>query len=86
MIYIDEQKITIDFETGVFISMNPGYAGRVDLSLSLKSFFRPIQMVVPDLTLIAEILLARNGFSQSYDIAKKLAHVQALSNELMQQN
>ncbi|XP_049338447.1 dynein axonemal heavy chain 2 [Astyanax mexicanus] len=57
---------------GIFITMNPGYAGRTELPDNLKSMFRPISMVVPDSTLIAEITLFGEGFNNCKVLAKKV--------------
>ncbi|XP_030578556.1 dynein heavy chain 2, axonemal [Archocentrus centrarchus] len=66
------QHISLVWSCGIFITMNPGYAGRTELPDNLKSMFRPISMVVPDSTLIAEILLFGEGFNNCKVLAKKV--------------
>ena len=64
---------------GIFITMNPGYAGRTELPDNLKSMFRPISMVVPDSNYIAEILLFGEGFNNTRVLAKKVYTLYQLS-------
>jgi hypothetical protein len=47
--------------------------GRAELPESLKTLFRPVSMVVPDLALICEIMLMAEGFQMSKILSRKCA-------------
>ncbi|CAH3869754.1 unnamed protein product [Pieris brassicae] len=64
--------IKLDGNCGIFITMNPGYAGRTELPDNLKSMFRPIAMCVPDSLIIAENTLFSDGFTAYKINAKKV--------------
>lgn len=66
------EDIDLVWSCGLFITMNPGYAGRTELPDNLKSMFRPISMVVPDSNYIAEIILFGEGFSDTRLLATKV--------------
>eukprot|EP01063_Lacrimia_lanifica_P004778 TRINITY_DN12719_c0_g2_i1.p1 TRINITY_DN12719_c0_g2~~TRINITY_DN12719_c0_g2_i1.p1 ORF type:complete len:3519 (+),score=1391.25 TRINITY_DN12719_c0_g2_i1:1056-10559(+) len=83
--FAGEGTISLVPTVGVFITMNPGYAGRTELPENIKSLFRPCAMVIPDIQSICEILLAASGFRDAKDLALKFVQLYRLAKELLSQ-
>ncbi|XP_041102237.1 dynein heavy chain 11, axonemal-like [Polyodon spathula] len=77
------EEIRLKPSVGIFITMNPGYAGRTELPENLKALFRPCAMVVPDIELICEIMLVAEGFLEARLLARKFITLYTLCRELL---
>ncbi|CUG51588.1 dynein heavy chain, putative [Bodo saltans] len=78
-----DEEIGVSRSVGMFITMNPGYAGRTELPENIKSLFRPCAMCVPDLKNICEIMLAAEGFIEAKDLSLKFVTLYRLNKELL---
>lgn len=78
-----EDKIALKKSVGVFITMNPGYAGRTELPENIKALFRSVSMCVPDFQIICEIMLMAEGFTKASVLTKKFTTLYSRCQQLL---
>ena len=77
------ETIKLNTRVGIWITMNPGYAGRTALPENIKALFRPCAMVVPDYGMICEIMLVSEGFLSAKLLGRKFITLYSLNRDLL---
>ena len=75
------KQVRVNRDMAIFITMNPGYAGRSNLPDNLKKLFRSLAMTKPGEILIAEVMLFSQGFRLAEKLSKKIVPLFKLCKE-----
>lgn len=75
------KPVKVHPDMGIFVTMNPGYAGRSNLPDNLKQLFRSMAMIKPDREMIAQVMLYSQGFKTAEVLAGKIVPLFKLCSE-----
>lgn len=71
-VVLSGNSFSIHPNTGLFVTMNPGYAGRNELPENMKRLFRSFSMERPDLEMIIDVILTSQQLVNTKSLAEKL--------------
>ncbi|RKP21941.1 P-loop containing nucleoside triphosphate hydrolase protein, partial [Rozella allomycis CSF55] len=77
----ETERIIVNGNTGIFITMNPGYLGRSELPDNLKKLFKSVAMTRPDNQMISQVMLYSQGFKYAEMLARKVTLLFQLCDE-----
>ena len=86
MVHLMGRQVDVDFNAGIFVTLNPagkGYGGRSRLPDNLKALFRPVCLSVPDNEQIAEVVLYSEGYATAKALSTKVVSLFTLSKQLL---
>lgn len=84
-VVLADRRLLVRPDTGIFITMNPDYAGRSQLPSNLKKLFRSVAMTYPDRQLIAQVTLFAQGFRHAEAVASRVVPFFQLCQERLSQ-
>ena len=74
-------QVKLHPQVGLFVTMNPGYAGRSNLPDNLKQLFRSLAMIQPNTVLISQVMLYAQGFRTAEALSSKIVLLFKLCND-----
>ncbi len=80
------RQVEVSGDAGIFVTLNPPskeYGGRSKLPHNLKQLFRAVAMTIPDVALIAEVMLYAEGFRFAREVGHKVCQVFEFSKQLL---
>ncbi|KPA85750.1 dynein heavy chain cytosolic putativee [Leptomonas pyrrhocoris] len=80
-VQLNHRAVPLHTNVAIFITMNPGYAGRSKLPGNLKQLFRTVTMTIPDRETIAEVMLFAQGFTTAEALSQKVVPLFRLCEE-----
>ena len=80
-VQLNHHAVPLHTNVAIFITMNPGYAGRSKLPGNLKQLFRTVTMTIPDRETIAEVMLFAQGFTTAEALSQKVVPLFRLCEE-----